>query len=60
MDEAAIKEVFKRYKRFDESVGGFGIGLNIVAMIAGEYGLEIDIESEKGKGSKVFVRWQER
>jgi two-component system OmpR family sensor kinase len=59
MDEAAIKEVFKRYKRFDESVGGFGIGLNIVAMIAGEYGLEIDIESEKGKGSKVFVRWQE-
>jgi len=57
MDEKALGEVFKRYKRFDNSVGGFGIGLNIVAMIAKEYGLRIDIRSKKGKGSEVYVRW---
>jgi two-component system OmpR family sensor kinase len=57
LDEKAIGEVFKRYKRFDESVGGFGIGLNIVAMIAKEYGLRIDIRSKKGKGTEVYVRW---
>ncbi|WP_456382146.1 sensor histidine kinase, partial [Hydrogenimonas sp.] len=57
MDEAAIREVFKRYKRFDTSVGGFGIGLNIVAMIAKEYRLHIDIRSKKERGSEVIVRW---
>ncbi|WP_456451104.1 sensor histidine kinase [Hydrogenimonas sp.] len=57
MDEKALGEVFKRYKRFDTSVGGFGIGLNIVAMIAKEYGLKIEIRSQEGKGSEVYVRW---
>ena len=57
MESSAAKEAFKRYKRFDTSAGGFGIGLNIVAMIAKEYGLKIDIESEKGKGTKVWVKW---
>ncbi|WP_201353757.1 sensor histidine kinase [Hydrogenimonas urashimensis] len=60
MESKAVKEAFKRYKRFDTSVGGFGIGLNIVAMIAGEYGLKIDIASKKGEGTKVWVRWQNR
>ena len=57
MDDEAVKEAFKRYKRFDESVGGFGIGLNIVAMIAKEYGLNVLIKSRKGHGSEVYVRW---
>ncbi len=57
MDDEALKEAFKRYKRFDESVGGFGIGLNIVAMIAKEYGLRVSIKSRKGHGSEVYVRW---
>ncbi len=57
MDEKQIGEVFKRYKRFDTSVGGFGIGLNIVAMIAQEYGFKIDIHSKIAKGSEVIVRW---
>jgi two-component system OmpR family sensor kinase len=59
MEEKQIKEVFKRYKRFDTSVGGFGIGLNIVAMIAKEYGLHVDIHSKKGKGSEVFIQWND-
>ncbi len=57
MDEKQIKEVFKRYKRFDSGAGGFGIGLNIVAMIAQEYDLEIEIDSQKGHGSEVAVKW---
>jgi len=58
MDETAAKEAFKRYKRFDTAVGGFGIGLNIVAMIAKEYGLRVEIVSQKGKGTEVIVQWR--
>jgi two-component system OmpR family sensor kinase len=43
--------------RADKSVGGFGIGLNIVAMIAKEYNLNITIESEEKKGTKICVTW---
>jgi len=57
MDEKQIKEVFKRYKRFDSGAGGFGIGLNIVAMIAQEYNLKIEISSQRGGGSEVTVKW---
>ncbi len=58
MSEEQIEEVFKRYKRFDSGAGGFGIGLNIVAMIAKEYDLQIEISSRKGHGSEVFVKWR--
>jgi two-component system OmpR family sensor kinase len=53
-----IKEVFERYTRADKSVGGFGIGLHIVAMIAKEYGLNISIESEEKIGTKICVGWK--
>ena len=56
--ENMIKEVFERYTRADKSVGGFGIGLNIVAMIAKEYGLNITIDSEEKKGTKICVGWK--
>ncbi len=52
-----INQIFDRYKRFNESSGGFGIGLNIVAMIAKEYNLNIDVQSEKDKFTKVVVKW---
>ncbi len=57
MDPKAVREAFKRYERFDHSVGGFGIGLNIVAMIAKEYQLKIDIRSRPSRGSKVRIGW---
>ncbi len=57
MDAKETREVFKRYKRFESGVGGFGIGLSIVAMIAQEYGLDVKISSKKGHGSEVLVRW---
>lgn len=53
-----IKEVFERYTRADKSVGGFGIGLHIVAMIAKEYHLDISIESEEKAGTKICVGWK--
>jgi len=53
-----IDRVFERYTRADKSVGGFGIGLNIVAMIAKEYALKITIESEEKVGTKICVAWE--
>lgn len=52
-----ISKMFDRYARFDKSVGGFGIGLNIVYMIAKEYDFKIEISSDEGIGTKVEVRW---
>ena len=50
-----IDAMFDRYARFDKSVGGFGIGLNIVKMIALEYKFTISIESELDKWTKVTI-----
>ncbi|MEA2098539.1 MAG: HAMP domain-containing sensor histidine kinase [Campylobacterota bacterium] len=52
-----IDSMFNRYARFDKIVGGFGIGLNIVKMIALEYKLTINIESELGKWTEVSLTW---
>ena len=52
-----IGEMFQRYARADESVGGFGIGLSIVHMIAAEYSLHVEITSEEKKWTKVRVSW---
>jgi len=52
-----ITRIFERYQRADTSVGGFGIGLNIVAMIVKEYGIGIEVESEEGKGTTIVLRW---
>lgn len=52
-----ISSMFERYARFDNSVGGFGIGLNIVYMITQEYNIEIKIESESGVGTQLELTW---
>ena len=52
-----IDEMFQRYARADESVGGFGIGLNIVSMIASEYSLHVEISSQEKEWTKVRVSW---
>lgn len=58
MDKDEIKAMFERYTRGDNSVGGFGIGLNIVAMIAQKYNLKIDVNSNKGEGTCIKVMWE--
>lgn len=52
-----IERVFERYTRANKSVGGFGIGLNIVAMIAKEYGIEVSIESQENRGTTISLTW---
>ncbi len=59
MSEEQTAQLFQRYKRFDNSVGGFGIGLNIVSMIASEYNLDIKVISQLKKGTNMEIRWQE-
>ncbi|MDD3597757.1 HAMP domain-containing sensor histidine kinase [Sulfuricurvum sp.] len=49
--EDKLHDIFIRYSRFDEANGGFGIGLNIVRMIAAEYGFAIDVDSKIDVGT---------
>jgi two-component system OmpR family sensor kinase len=58
MSQENIKDIFTRYKRFDESVGGFGIGFSIIKSIIDEYDLKIDIKSELNHGTKVTIEWE--
>lgn len=57
IEKENLKTLFERYSRFDKSVGGFGIGLNIVSLIAKEYNLKIDIKSQIDVGTTVEVTW---
>ncbi len=52
-----IDQIFERYSRFNDSEGGFGLGLNIVKEIADEYNLKIEIESKIDIGTKVIITW---
>ena len=55
-----ITSIFERYKRANDSVGGFGIGLNIVAMIAKEYGIQVEIDSQEGIGTEIKLIWNSK
>ena len=57
IEKENLKTLFERYSRFDKSVGGFGIGLNIVSLIAKEYNLKVDIKSQIDIGTIVEITW---
>jgi two-component system OmpR family sensor kinase len=57
IEESKLHRVFERYTRFDTTVGGFGIGLSIVSLIAKEYGLHVMLDSALKKGTKVTITW---
>lgn len=57
MSKEEIDKIYERYRRFDKSQGGFGIGYSIVKSIAQEYGIKIDIKSQIDKGTKVSLTW---
>jgi len=57
MNKENLSNLFERYSRFDKSVGGFGIGLNIVSLIAKEYNLNINVVSKINEGTKIEVKW---
>ncbi len=52
-----LSRIFERYQRANDTVGGFGIGLHIVAMIAHEYGIEITVDSKVDKGTQIELKW---
>jgi two-component system OmpR family sensor kinase len=60
MDEKLKARVTDRFFRADHSEGGFGLGLNIVKEIVDFYGIRLDIESQKGVGTKVRVSWEKQ
>jgi len=50
----AIKDkekVFHKYFRENKTVGGYGLGLNIIKNIADKYGIDIRLESELSSGT---------
>lgn len=53
------KKVFERFYRIDKShsrkTGGAGIGLAVVKVIVQAHGGKVELESEKGKGSRFHV-----
>lgn len=59
MSKDNLANLFTRYKRFDKSIGGFGIGLNIVSLIAKEYDLKIDVISKIDVGTRIKIKWQD-
>ncbi|MBU1642362.1 HAMP domain-containing histidine kinase [bacterium] len=59
IESAKIHQIFERYSRFDDSVGGFGIGLHIVASIVKEYGFRVEVASVPKKGTTITVFWQQ-
>jgi len=54
-----LEHIFERYSRFDKSVGGFGIGLHIVASIVKEYGFKVGVESRPEEGTAITIFWQQ-
>jgi two-component system OmpR family sensor kinase len=46
-----LSKIFERYNRQTDYAGGFGIGLSIVQKISQEYGIKVDVHSEKEKGT---------
>jgi two-component system OmpR family sensor kinase len=50
--------IFERYARFNESKGGFGIGLSIVRRIVDHYGMTIAAQSQQGQGTTMTLHWQ--
>jgi two-component system OmpR family sensor kinase len=57
ISEDKIPFMFDRYLRFDDSAGGFGVGLSIVKTILDEYNISIDVKSIENEGTKMEMRW---
>lgn len=57
MNEEKIPFMFDRYMRFNDSEGGFGVGLSIVKKILDEYSISIEVKSKEGEGTSMVLRW---
>lgn len=60
MDVKEVNNAFHRFEKLQsEKEDSYGLGLSIVKSIASFHQLDIEIESAKGKGTKVFVIFPE-
>ena len=57
IEEEKIPFIFDRYMRFNQSEGGFGVGLSIVKKILDEYHIKIEVHSELDKGTRIVLTW---
>ncbi|MDD2400124.1 MAG: HAMP domain-containing sensor histidine kinase [Sulfurovum sp.] len=58
--EKEIENILHRFKRANDSEGGFGIGLDIVAQVVKNYGFVLSIKSKIHQGTQVEVRWEKQ
>ncbi len=52
-------EIYERFYRATNQVGGFGLGLNIVHKVCKAYGIGIEFESEVHKGTTFLLEFNE-
>ena len=57
IEEEKIPFIFDRYMRFNQSEGGFGVGLSIVKKILDEYHIKIEVHSKLNEGTRMVLRW---
>ena len=55
--EESVAFIFDRYSRFNDSEGGFGIGLSIVKKIIDEYNMKIIVTSTHKQGTRMTIQW---
>ena len=57
IEEENIQLIQQRFKRANQSEGGFGIGLDIVGQVVARYKFEFKITSIFNQGTKVTILW---
>lgn len=57
IEESKIPFMFDRYSRFNNSEGGFGVGLSIVKKIVDEYDMHIEVTSKVDNGTRIVLIW---
>ena len=60
MPSESVEQIFDTFYCVDKSrsrqLGGNGLGLSIVKQILSNHGMDIDVSSELGKGTKIFIK----
>ncbi len=52
INKEAKQKIFGKFQRATDIGGGFGLGLYIVKSVCDDYGIQIEVESEEGAGSR--------